>query len=272
MHRGCKSSVDVFQNEDGAPVVPLCRVPFNSTRKDLQPAIDLYNDGQRQQTMRYIHLAQAACPWQSADHFHLRLILAILQLESNQAHNACHLLQLALSWRNQREKETVLLNALPAITAVEWIAMANIALHVDDFHTAEVYATRAIADTSHRPLTGVSNPLHDSRADAMTVLAATRLRQQRYREAELLLKLSQDAHTKAGDSEQVLIDLSLSIDIELQNGSVVAAGHLIVQAEHLLLSECAQEKHCRLDLLRKIVEQRRGVIRRSYRNRRASWN
>ena len=199
LQRGRKNSVAVFQSEDGTASVSLCRVPFSSTSKDLRPAIELYQEGQRQQAIRFLHLCQAACPWQNADHFRLRLVLATLDLEAGQADAAWHQLQRALSWRNQRENEPILLNALPAITDVEWLAMANIALHVNDFRTAEVYATKAIARTSHRPLAGVTELLHDSRADAFTVLAAARLRQRRFREATLLLRLSRDAHAKAGD-------------------------------------------------------------------------
>jgi hypothetical protein len=272
LQRGCKISSAVPQSEDCAATVSLCRVPFGLTSKDLQPAIELYQEGQRQQAMRYIYLCQAACPWQNADHFRLRLILAILHLEAGHADQAWHQLQRALSWRNQRENEPILLNALPSITAVEWLAMANIALHVNDFDTAELYATRAIARANHRSSEGVSELLHDSRADAFTLLAAARLRQRRFREAALLLRLSRDAHAKAGDSEQVVVDLILSADIELQNGSVDTAGHLIVEAEQVLLSECAHERHCRLDLLRKILRRRHREINHLNRKWRAGLN
>ena len=272
LQRGRKNSVAVFQSEDGTASVSLCRVPFSSTSKDLRPAIELYQEGQRQQAIRFLHLCQAACPWQNADHFRLRLVLATLDLEAGQADAAWHQLQRALSWRNQRENEPILLNALPAITDVEWLAMANIALHVNDFRTAEVYATKAIARTSHRPLAGVTELLHDSRADAFTVLAAARLRQRRFREATLLLRLSRDAHAKAGDSEQVVVDLILSADIELQSGSVDTADHLVVEAGQILLSECAYERHCRLNLLRKIVGQRHRAIRHRNRKWRAGLN
>ena len=235
--------------------------PFHSTCKDLQPAVDLYRDGQRQQAIRYVHLCQAACPWQSADHFCLHLILSILHLEAGCVDRAWQQQQLALSWRNQRENELVFLNALPSISAVEWLSMANVALHVNDFHTAEIYATKAIGRISLRPSGGVSEQLHGSRADAMTVLAAACLGQRRFREAELLLQLSRDAHSKAGDSEQVVVDLILSTDIELQSGTVDAARHLIVEARKVLLSECGHARHCRLDQLRKIVEQRHREIR-----------
>lgn len=262
----------VPQVEDCAATVSLCRVPFGLTSRDLQPAIELYQEGQRQQAMRYIYLSQAACPWQNADRFRLHLILATLHLEAGHADDASHELQRALSWRNQRENEPLLLNALPAITTVEWLVMANIALHVHDFDTVELYATRAIAHTNKRPMKGVSELLHDSRADAFTLLAAARLRQRRFREAALLLRLSRDAHAKAGDSEQIVVDLILSADIEMQSGSVDAARHLVVEAVQVLLNDCADERHCRLNLLRTIVRQRHVEISHLHSKWRAGLN
>ena len=267
-----RSSEAICPSGEPAAKVSLCRVPFNSTDMGLQPAIDFYRDGQRQHAMRYVQLCLAACPWQSADQFRLGLILAILNVEADQPHDAWHQMQLALSWRNQREQDPVLLDALPAIAAGEWLAMAAVALQVNDCHTAEVYATEAIARTANHPSICVSDLLRDTHADAITVLAAVRLRQRRFRESALLLRLSRDAHTQAGDPEQVVVDLILSADVQLQCGTVDAAGHLIAEADQLLAGECTGERHIRSGLLRQVVEQRFRSIRQLTERQRASLN
>ncbi|HIE99730.1 MAG TPA: hypothetical protein EYG03_05530 [Planctomycetes bacterium] len=253
-------------------MLSVCRVPFGSTDTDLQPAIELYRDGQIQQALRYVHLCQVACPWQSADQFCLGLILAMLNLEADQPDDAWHQMQLALSWRNKREQEAVLLDALPAITTREWLAMATVALHTNDCHTAEVYATEAIARIGNRPSIWVSDQFRDTYADAMTVLATVRLGQGRFLESELLLQLSRDAHAQAGDPEQVVVDLILSADVQLQSGNVDTAGHLIVQAKHVLAGECTDERHHRQELLRQAIEQRLRTIRQLTERHRARLN
>ncbi|MEO2017214.1 MAG: hypothetical protein ABGZ53_22895 [Fuerstiella sp.] len=267
-----RSSAAIDPGENRAAVYSVCRVPFGSTDTDLQPAIDLYRDGQSQQAMRFVHLCQAACPWQSADQFRLGLILAILNLEADQPDEAWHQMQLALSWRNQREREPVLLDALPTIAAGEWLAMATVALHVNDCHTAEVYATEAIARTENRPSICVSDLLRDTHADAITVLAAVRLAQRRFRESETLLQLSRDAHVHAGDPEQVVVDLILWADVQLQSGTINAARHLIVEAEQVLAGECTDDRHHRRGLLNQVVAQRLRAIRQVTGRQRISLN
>ena len=267
-----RSSLASCSRGERTAKVALCRVPFNSTDVDLLPAIELYRDGQRQEAMRFVHLCPAACPWQLADQFRLRLILAILNLDADQSDDAWHQMQMALRWRNQREQEPVLLDALPAITAGEWLAMATVALHVNDCHTAEVYATEAVARTENHPSICVSDLLRDTHADALTVLAAVRLEQRRFGESELLLQLSRDAHTQAGDPEQVVVDLILSADVQLHSGTVDAAWKLIVEAEQVLAEDCTDERHHRRRPLRQVVEQRLRMIGQLTERQRVSLN
>ncbi|MCP4788181.1 MAG: hypothetical protein GY878_32100 [Fuerstiella sp.] len=242
-------------------MLSVCRVPFGSTDTDLQPAIDLYRDGQSQQAMRFVHLCQAACPWQSTDQFRLRLVLAILNVEADQPDDAWYQMQLALSWRNQREQEPVLLDALPAIAASEWLAMATVALQLNDCHTAELYATKALAQIENHPSICISDLLRDTHADAMMVLAAVRLAQQQFSESKTLLQHSRDAHVQAGDPEQVVADLILLADVQLQSGTIRASRQLIVEAEQVLAGECTDDRHHRRGLLRNVIEQRLRAIR-----------
>lgn len=238
-----------------------CRVPFGQELRciedrDLAPAIQGYEVQQFDDSRRFIELTRMSSAADSESQWRLRLIEAALWVEQGEGDEAWHQLQLALSWRNRREEEPLLLDALPAISIGEWLVMATIALATGSLDTAECYASEAVARVQQNPTLCVADVLRDSRADTMTVFAAVRLAQQRFREAETLLQLAYDAHILAGDLEQVVVDLILLADVEHYAGNHSAAIYLLCEAQSVIDDECDSTRHCRLDALKQIIHQR----------------
>lgn len=180
----------------------------------------------------------------------------MLLLEQNQPDNAWRELQAGLAWRNAREKESILLDALPPISIAEWLVMATIALAVDKPESAEAYASEAIGRIQNEATFSVGEVLQDTRADAMSVFAAIKLHQGLLQEAEMLLQLAHDAHVQAGDMEQIVVDLILMADVELHSGNLDAATYLMFEAETILIEECDSTRHLRCEKLRTVVHQR----------------
>ena len=190
-----------------------CRVPFENSIRDLSPAIQGYETRQLRDARRYVELTRMSCDVQDADHWRLRLVEAALCVEQGDGNEAWHQLQLALSWRNRREQDLRLMDALPPISICDWLVMATIALAVDKIDTAERYASEAVARVQKDATLCSATVLRDLRADAMTVFATVRLAQRRFAEAEMLLQLAYDAHSLVGDLEQMAVDQILLSDV-----------------------------------------------------------
>jgi len=231
-------------------------VPFSGGEHDLMPAIQGYDCQQFNDAKRFVELTRMSCAWESSDQWRLRLIEAALCVEQGDGDEAWHLLQLALSWRNRREQEPLLLDALLPISISEWLMMATIAVAIGKFDTAESYASEAVAKVQQNPTSCVAELFRDTRADAMTVFATVRLAQQRYSEAETLLQLAYDAHALAGDLEQMAVDLILLADVEQHGGNRSAAIYLLCEAQSILDDECDPARHCRIDALKQTIHQR----------------
>ena len=223
---------------------------------DLAPAIQGYATDALIDARRFVELRRLSAAWDAPCNWSLRLIECMLLLEQNHAESAWRELQSGLGWRNAREKESILLDALPPITIAEWLVMATIALAVDKPDTAESYASEAIARIQNETTFSVGEILQDTRADAMAVFAAVKLHQGLLQEAEMLLQLAHDAHVQAGDMEQIVVDLVLMADVELHSGNFDAATYLLFEAETILTDECDSTRHLRCQKFRSVVHQR----------------
>lgn len=209
-----------------------------------------------QDASRFVELWRLSLADDDPSNWPLRLIECMLLLERNEPENAWHHLQAALSWRNKRENEPVLLDAIDSIAVSEWLVMATVALAVDKAETAESYASEAISRIEKDSTCCVSDLLRDTRADAMATFAAIRIQQHRFQEAEMLLQLAHDAHTQAGDMEQIVVDLVLLSDVELYSGNHEAATYMLLEAENILKDECDPSRHARRDKLKSAIHQR----------------
>jgi tetratricopeptide (TPR) repeat protein len=211
-----------FVSSDFDVLLP-CVVPFVIAASDLTPARQLYAENELAQALRFVELSRMTKTTDSIEQWNLRLIAAMLQLESRQPNEAWRTLQSALSWRNRLENQAMSADLLPAIEPREWLVMAIVALGVNELDTAERYASEAIGRIQDQPFCCVADLLCDTRADAMAVFATIRLCQQRYQEAEMLLQLARDAYLQAGDMQQLVVGLILLADVEFNSGSLMSA-------------------------------------------------
>lgn len=233
-----------------------CRIPFDGPQLDLAPAIQGYSLHAVSDARRFVELRRLSAPWDAPCNWSLRLIECMLLLEQNLPEIAWRELQAALAWRNAREKEAVLLDALPPIKISEWLILATVALAVSKTETAETYASEAISRIQNETTFSVGEVLQDTRADAMTVFAAIKLHQGLLQEAEMLLQLAHDAHVQAGDMEQIVVDLILMADVELFSGNSEATMYLLFEAETMLTEECDPTRHLRCQKFLKVVHHR----------------
>lgn len=254
-----------FLPSDGDVLLP-CAVPFGLTEVDLTPAVQSYAEHEITQALRFVELSRLTNPRNSSEQWALRLIAAMLQLEAGQPRDAWRSLQSALSWRNRRERQTTTPDSVPIIEPGEWLVMATVALGVQEFDTAELYASEAIGRIEAQPYCCAADVLCDTRADAMTVFATIRLCQQRYQEAEMLLQLSHDAYIQAGDLQQLVVSLTLLADVEFHSGNSMGAKYLLCECDRILNEDCDTTRHCRVFRLKHVVDQKvqsyRGTGRR----------
>ncbi len=233
-----------------------CRVPFGALSRDLTPAVQGYGIQQLCDARRYVELTRMGCHQDDSDQWHLRLVEAALCLEQGDGDEAWHQLQLALKWRNSREQESLLKDALPPISINDWLVMATVALSVDKVETAESFASEAIAKVQNEPTAFSHDVLRDSRADAITTFATVRLAQGRFGEAEMLLQLAYEAHELAGDLEQMAVDFVLLADVEQLSGNRTESVYLLCEAETILNEKCDSTRHDRVFALKQVIHQR----------------
>lgn len=89
-----------FVSSDFDVLLP-CVVPFVIAASDLTPARQLYAENELAQALRFVELSRMTKTTDSIEQWNLRLIAAMLQLESRQPNEAWRTLQSALSWRNR---------------------------------------------------------------------------------------------------------------------------------------------------------------------------
>lgn len=233
-----------------------CRIPFGECKLDLTPAVQGYLMDSLKDASRFAELWRLSLSSEDPNNWSLRLIECMLLLERNEPDNAWQHLQSALAWRNKRETEPVLLDAIERISVSQWLVMATISLAVGKTETAESYASEAIARIEKEATCCVGDLLRDTRADAMTTFAAIRIQQHRFQEAEMLLQLAHDAHTQAGDLEQMVVNLVYLSDVELYSGNAEAATYLLLESETILNEECDPTRHVRQNKLKAVIHQR----------------
>ena len=153
--------------------------------------------------------------------------------------------------------------------------MATITLAIGDSDTAESYAAECVQRLKNDSSSGVGELLCDTHADALTVFAAIRMAQNRLGDAEMLLQLASDAHRRASDIEQRIVDLILLSDVEILSASPTTATPLLLQASQLLAGNTDPQRHTRCALLKKAIAAREASMvmpRRADSRKPPCWN
>ncbi|APZ91002.1 ATP-dependent transcriptional regulator [Fuerstiella marisgermanici] len=232
-------------------------VPFDLCGNRLQPAAELFAEGEIDAALKFVRMVAVAEATQPCQLWPLHLVAVMLLLECGRSDDAWNQLQQALAVRNETESPVGRSDAQQSIAPREWLVMATAALAVNDFEGAERYASECVAIFDQRPSVAGCELLSDCRADAMTVFAAIRLSQHKIREAEMLLQLAHDAYTQVGDMQQLAVTLVLLADVEQLSGSPVSASYLLSEADQLLAEECDTSRHFRIHVIREAIASRR---------------